>query len=163
MVLGSELQPSGSRVTYLNDLEMNEAYNYARDIGRQSATSVVDQAVTKDQSKIIDGFAGEIAFCKIHNCYLPKSSESRPWDVMIGGKTIDIKTTQIKRGLLLVKYATESNPADLYALIIGNGRRFEYMGYATKKQMFAKSSLGDLGYGPVWMLEQSDLNKELIK
>ena len=82
---------------------------------------------------------------------------------MIGGKTIDIKTTQIKRGLLLVKYATESNPADLYALIIGNGRRFEYMGYATKKQMFAKSSLGDLGYGPVWMLEQSDLNKELIK
>ena len=62
MVLGSELQPSGSRVTYLNDLEMNEAYNYARDIGRQAATSVVDQAVTKDQSKIIDGFAGEIAF-----------------------------------------------------------------------------------------------------
>lgn len=98
-----------------------------------------------------------MAFCKIHNVFHFKSSESRSWDAVVDGKYVDVKTTPVSHGSLLVKYGGERQPAELYALMIKSGRKFTYKGYVTAKQMFDPKNLGDLGYGPVWVVGQEDL------
>ena len=162
MVLGSKLPSVQGNVTWLSDVEAKDAKNYADRVSGMSATMVEDQARTSDPAVILSGFEGEMAFCKIHNVFHFKSSESRSWDAVVDGEYVDVKTTPVSHGSLLVKYGGESRPAELYALVIKSGRKFTYKGYVTAKQMFDPKNLGDLGYGPVWVVGQEDLVPDLI-
>ena len=162
MVLGSKLPSVQGNVTWLSDVEALDAKRYADMVSDMAATMVEDQARTSDPDVLLAGFEGELAFCKIHNVFHFKSSESRAWDAVVGDKYVDVKTTPVKHGSLLVKYGGEARPAELYALVIKSGRKFTYKGYATAKQMFNPRNLGDLGYGPVWIVGQEDLVQDMI-
>ena len=162
MVLGSKLPSVQGNVTWLSDVEAKDAKNYADMVSGMAATMVEDQARTNDPAVILAGFEGEMAFCKIHNVFHFKSSESRAWDAVVGDTYVDVKPTPVKHGSLLVKYGGEARPAELYALVIKSGRKFTYKGYTTAKQMFNPSNLGDLGYGPVWIVGQEDLVPALV-
>jgi hypothetical protein len=162
MVLGKKLPTVQGNVTWLSDVEAADAKNYADMVSSMASTMVEDQARTKDPAVILAGFEGEMAFCKIHNVFHLKSSESRPWDAVVGDWYVDVKTTPVKHGSLLVKYGGELRPAELYALVIKSGRKFTYKGYITAKDMFNPRNLGDLGYGPVWIVGQEDLVPDLI-
>ena len=162
MVLGSKLPSVQGNVTWLSDVEALDAKRYADMVSDMAATMVEDQARTSDPDVILAGFEGALAFCKIHNVFHFKSSESRAWDAVVGDKYVDVKTTPVKHGSLLVKYGGEARPAELYALVIKSGRKFTYKGYATAKQMFNPRNLGDLGYGPVWIVGQEDLVQDMI-
>ena len=162
MVLGSKLPSVQGNVTWLSDVEALDAKRYADMVSDMAATMVEDQARTSDPDVILAGFEGELAFCKIHNVFHFKSSESRAWDAVVGDKYVAVKTTPVKHGSLLVKYGGEARPAELYALVIKSGRKFTYKGYATAKQMFNPRNLGDLGYGPVWIVGQEDLVQDMI-
>ena len=162
MVLGSKLPSVQGNVTWLSDVEALDAKRYADMVSDMAATMVEDQARTSDPDVILAGFEGELAFCKIHNVFHFKSSESRAWDAVVGDKYVDVKTTPVKHGSLLVKYGGEARPAELYALVIKSGRKFTYKGYATAKQMFNPRNLGDLGYGRVWIVGQEDLVQDMI-
>ena len=162
MVLGSKLPSVQGNVTWLSDVEALDAKRYADMVSDMAATMVEDQARTSDPDVILAGFEGELAFCKIHNVFHFKSSESRAWDAVVGDWYVDVKTTPVKHGSLLVKYGGEARPAELYALVIKSGRKFTYKGYATAKQMFNPRNLGDLGYGPVWIVGQEDLVQDMI-
>lgn len=162
MVLGKKLPSVQGNVTWLSDVEAKDAKNYADMVSSMSATMVEDQARTNDPAVILAGFEGEMAFCKIHNVFHFKSSESRAWDAVAGNRYVDVKTTPVKHGSLLVKYGGEVRPSELYALMIKSGRKFTYQGYVTAEEMFKPRNLGDLGYGPVWIVGQEDLNTDLI-
>jgi hypothetical protein len=162
MVLGSKLPSVQGNVTWLSDVEAKDAKNYADMVSGMAATMVEDQARTNDPAVILAGFEGEMAFCKIHNVFHFKSSESRAWDAVVGDRYVDVKTTPVKHGSLLVKYGGEARPSELYALVIKSGRRFTYKGYTTAEQMFNPKNLGDLGYGPVWIVGQEDLVPDLV-
>lgn len=107
----------------------------------------------------IVGFGGELAFAKMANQF-PLTDTDGPTrvDCVINGKSVDIKTTNLENGRLLVRPAHKLKPADAYVLITGSmDEGYTYRGWATAEQIFADENLTDLGHGPTYALTQGEL------
>lgn len=125
-----------------------------------------------DQSKAFDlelnGLAGELAYCQYFNCFPDLTGEVKSGkagtdlgDVRHKGKWIDVKTTKRPFGRLFVPCKKAQCPADAYALMIGEMPTFEFMGYATKEDVFRDVNLTMSRGKPVYAMEQWELRSSL--
>lgn len=109
----------------------------------------------------LEGFAAEVAFCKLFNVYPDFSVETRTskeddGDCIVNSKTVDVKTTKYKSGKLLAVSWKESN-VDLFALMIGEFPTYTFKGFMTSKELLKKHRLGSMGYRETYIAKQHEL------
>ena len=107
----------------------------------------------------LEGMLGEMAFCKLFNAYpdLSIKPQSHTYDCMINGWRIDVKTTRYDSGMLLAAKGKSAKDCDFYALMIGEGGSYEFIGYASSWILIRPENLIDLGHGPTYGLDQCQL------
>jgi hypothetical protein len=118
-----------------------------------------------DESISIEGIAGEIAFCKLMNVYPDTDTEGDrpPFDATLpDGRTVDVKTTKYPDGKLLVVPKKKNDPADIYALMIGEMPTYDFVGHLSASEVFIDARLADTGYGLSYTAKQGELDKELV-
>ena len=128
-----------------------------------------DHKIDGSQSGVdiqVEGSGAEFAFAKIHGIY-PNFHEGGPikFDFVIDGMRVDVKSTKYTSGnLLLPLKLTLANSAEAFALMRGTiSDGFDYAGWVTAEEYFAKAEKRDLGWGLTWFLDASELRQELIK
>lgn len=80
----------------------------------------------------------------------------------MNGKTVDVKNTIYSSGKLIVRTDKEQKIVDIYALMIGKFPSFIFSCWASYEEIIQPKFIIDLGWGPAYTLNQSQLNKELI-
>lgn len=111
----------------------------------------------------LEGVAGEMAFAKLKNLCpdlgaLPRSGGH---DFLTqDGKTLDVKTTSLDEGNLLVSESKAAAPSDFYVLMTGQFPNYRYVGWASSKKVFREENLVDLGYGSCFRVMREDLVTE---
>lgn len=108
------------------------------------------------------GVGGELAFCKMRNLCPDFSLTAGVADcVSSTGKTIDVKTTEAKKGLRLNVHGNKRHsPCDWYVLLECHWPVFRLVGYASAEQVFDPKyeRKNDYGNGGTYFsLEASDL------
>lgn len=117
---------------------------------------------SKEWENEINGVLGEIAFGKHFNLYLDLTFNIRKGGsdfTTRKGETVDIKTTDLKDGRLVVPHWKNhpSKRCDVYVLITGTFPTLTIQGYATAKLVFDNEI--NLGHGPCYGLTQQQLTK----
>lgn len=113
----------------------------------------------------LEGIAAEVAFCKLFNVYPDLSISPRSasrgedrFDCVVLGKTVDVKSTVYSTGrLLAVPWKGEGNPPDYYALMVGRFPEYTFRGVMKGDELLQKTRLGNLGHGPTYIANQSEL------
>lgn len=110
----------------------------------------------------IDGFGGELAFCKLFNVYPDMSiraweGEQDEGDCVWNGLRIDVKTTTYPEGCLLAGGWKKLN-VDYYALMTGVFPNYYYRGVMRADKLLQQERLTDFGYRePAYRADQDEL------
>ena len=157
--------PEINHSVFLNNLEIELSKELAyRRYHECETKNVMNRKVAsrKTNKEIVEsGVLSEIAFCKMMNIYPDFTYHVRKGsaDCVIDGVAIDIKTTNLSNGQLLVTPKKEIDGGiDLYVLMTGDGKNFTYKGWKNSKDVYDKNNLKDLGYGPTYVIKQQELN-----
>jgi|TARA_R110000796_G_scaffold107080_2_gene217820 hypothetical protein len=108
----------------------------------------------------LDGVGGEIAFAKALNLYPDLKDYPGKHDMVIAGKTVDVKTTRYPGGHLEV--STDKNPGDvdIYALVIGEMPDYQVVGWMCGDRLMNKKRLYTHRSGSkVYRASQSELKE----
>jgi len=115
----------------------------------------------------INGAGGEIAVAKYFNRYpdLSIGPHRRGWDLEVNRRTIDVKTTTYQPGYLQAKTYKKIKDADMYILVHAAFPIFTIIGGVKSEELMQEHNIKDMGYGPNYTLEQSQLHplKELFE
>jgi hypothetical protein len=122
----------------------------------------------------LQGFAGELAFCKLNNVFPDFTSDVRSaakgqdqGDCIVSGLRVDVKTSAVDKPMLWIK-ARKKGCADVFALMVGTYPEYEFKGFVHHDVVFAEGNKntfanGDTCYGvPVTSLVM-DLERALIQ
>lgn len=149
----------------LNNAEMSIA-NYFGKLRYENARSkgIIDRRMAPPKMTNyeidLEGFAAEMAFCKIANCYPDLDNRvDNGYDCVWQGRKVDVKTTRYKTGKLLATLKDNKN-ADLYVLMIGEFPTYRLAGVIEASEFLVERNIRDLGRGRGYCLEQKYL-KEL--
>jgi len=130
-----------------------------REAGISSAK--VDEGRT-DLEINVAGCASEIAFCRGFNVYCDLVQEARKsmdddGDAVVRGMTVDVKSTHHRMGKLIV--SSWKNPVDLYALMVGQDRNWEFRGVISGGSLVVPERLKELvpGGAKSYQASQSEL------
>ena len=111
--------------------------------------------------------AAEIAVARYCNRYpdLTIGPQRGGADLVIAGKTVDVKTTVMNPGYLQASLNKKLGDADIYLLVTNNFPNFTIQGGVFNFQLLNNSNIRDTGFGNKYTLEQSQLSglKELFK
>tara|TARA_Y100000310_G_scaffold339078_1_gene430616 strand:+ start:1031 stop:1489 length:459 start_codon:yes stop_codon:yes gene_type:complete len=110
----------------------------------------------------LDGVAGEMAFALLKNLCPDLGALPRRGGhdfTTHDNQTIDVKTTSREKGNLLVGENKRQSPSDWYALMVGSFPTYEYVGSASKEQVFKEENLEELGYGKVYRVLRTELRR----
>ena len=107
----------------------------------------------------IRGFSGELAFGKLFNRYPDFTTQPRSGghDFILDGHTIDVKTIEPPKSLLVAAPHETKEPCEFYALMIDASPEFTLAGFIHKDDLFTQANLRDLGHGPTYAVHQSHL------
>tara|TARA_R110002096_G_scaffold397090_2_gene593033 strand:- start:501 stop:980 length:480 start_codon:yes stop_codon:yes gene_type:complete len=107
----------------------------------------------------INGAGGEIAVAKYFKVYpdLSTGPHRRGHDLTVNEHTIDVKATTYNPGYLQCKTYKQVADADWYILVHANFPEFRILGGAPAEELLQDHNIKDMGYGPVYHLEQSQL------
>lgn len=152
----------------LNNSEQKLAKYIAKcryDINREQG--IVDAKKGDQSNEFVDleGIAGEIAFCKIHNLYPDLEVKVTNQDTDIGdciynGYQVDVKTTSYNTGKLICAL-WKNNEIDLYALMVGTFPNYEFRGFAYDWELKREENIINLGRGDLYALTQDKLKLEI--
>lgn len=124
---------------------------------------IQDQKIGAQSNANVDlnGFAGEFAFCKLHNI-LPdfsinvRRTNANDYDAILENKKIDVKTTEYPTGKL-VAVEWKNDNVDLYALMTGEFPKYTFRGFMRREELRRPERLGTLGRGPTYIARQEEL------
>ena len=145
----------------LNEIEIRLAKCVGKkrfELARKKGRANLRVGGQSDYETDLNGAAGEIAFCKAMNVY-PNLivGEIDEYDADIPEGTVDVKTTKYRNGRLLAVRSKKMRQADLYALLTGKIPHFRFIGMAKGSELFKDENIKDLGRGPGYVLDQSEL------
>ena len=149
----------------LNQAEKEIAAKMAliRQVTNRTQGTVNQKVHDKDSLEVDrEGFAGELAFCKIFKLYPDFGNTRADADAYHPElKWVDVKTAPEQHHNLLVRQPKADHPADTYALMIGTWKigTFSFMGYATREEVFRDDNLVDPGFGICHRVMQKDLRQ----
>lgn len=109
----------------------------------------------------MDGIVAELAFCKWRNVcpdmtIVPRSGGA---DCVVDGKTIDVKATRRQDGKLLCVTGKAVPNAEIYVLAIVNDNAVSFPGWAFADELMKPENITNLGHGPTYALDQSQLRQ----
>ena len=147
---------------YLNDAEIAIAKYLAQERYKNNRNSNTDNrriGPQSDEETDLNGIGGEIAFCKRANIYPDINTYRRPrQDAFIRpGIGVDIKTTKYENGKLVVASWKRNEPTNYYALVVGTFPNYRIVGVIAADEVFRSENIGDLGYGPCYVIDQDKL------
>ena len=131
----------------LNTFEQATMKSLAEEICKQKR-EVFDKQYKVDTRSLyevsLQGFSGELAFCKMVNIY--------PWclsadinytgpDCFICGRKIDVKTTKYETGQLIIPPHKINHEAELFVLMIGEKVKFSFRGWIWAKEILREERL----------------------
>jgi hypothetical protein len=124
---------------------------------------IVNQRIgpQSDVQSHTDGIAAELAFCKIVNLCpdLTIGPRSGGFDCHTrSGLTIDVKTTRYPNGKLLATLGKQLDDADIYVLMVGEFPTYSWVGWAEASELLDEANILNLGHGPTYALDQSQLH-----
>lgn len=134
-----------------------------RESARVRARDMLISTSRSGDESSLDGARAEMAFCRLWRSKPDFSASFQRHDTRIWYRetryTVDVKETPVPDGHLISKYEKVRMPAEIYALMIGTGDTWRYMGVATAAMMFNRSRLGRLKpHLPLtWIIPQCDL------
>ena len=112
----------------------------------------------------LEGFAAELAFCKLHNIYpdlliQPRSSIDDNGDCLlhIEHGRVDVKTTKYQNGRLLAPLWKSKNSADIYALMVGEFPKYKFVGFIKSSDFLIDSNIGEIKGRRTYMISQDKL------
>lgn len=155
----------GTAIT-LTDVEQNICKTIAEARYRSNRAAGVADLKRGDQSNIAtdtEGFAAELAFCKLFNLYpdftiSPRGAANDVGDATLRcGLSVDVKATVYKSGHLITPPWKDESALDLYALMVGKLPTYTFKGFMRRDVLQQEDRLGDLGYGPTYKASQEDL------
>ena len=149
----------------LNDSEQKLAIYVARKRYESSRKSGIVNAKKGPQSNEqtdLEGIGAEIAFCKMFNVY-PDLGEGCPyadaWTLELG--SVDVKATKWRKGRILAQPSKINlEKVDNYVLMVGQFPSYRYVGSASSEELLHPQSITDMGHGPVYALNQSQLKQK---
>ena len=119
------------------------------------SNGIQDQFIGKQDSNVaeLDGFAAELAFCRIFHCEPDLSVTPRAggYDTVLSdGRTVDVKNVnkQYRQFFLNVKKTKANQSTNLYALVTGTFPNYEFRGWIESSELFIPENIKDFGYGP---------------
>jgi len=129
---------------------------------------VTDRKLSAEDSIELDvqGFGGELAFCKTFNLYpdftigARKTGEDKG-DVSWSGLYLDVKATRKEDGFLLITPWKKAAQVDGFALMTGDFPIYVYRGMIEADEALQPWWLKDLGRGDTYAVPQTKL-KETI-
>lgn len=121
--------------------------------------NVVDQKFASEKSGFeidFDGCLSEYAFCKWHNITFSLADTPGQPDCVYKNLTIDIKSTRLKNGRLMVKL--NAIPVDMYVLaIVQDDYTIFFPGYIRSEDIKKQENIRNLGTGDSYVLDQDQL------
>jgi len=148
----------------LNDQELDLARKIASLRHGSSREAGVYNAKVGPQSNFetdFSGMCGEIAFCKLFNCYpdLAIVAGGADYDCIVQGLRVDIKTTKYPKGRLLSSAKKEYPNIDVFALMTGDvmSGEFRFAGWARSDEIRSEENISEEFKGS-YKLEQEDLH-----
>ena len=156
-----KMDEAPSDLVVLTDTEQAIVKHVARTrFTKNRARGVVDAKIgpQSNEQTDIDGFGAEMAAAKLLNCWPDFQTDDAPdWDLKVGEWTVDVKSTTYPNGKLLARISKTVAPCDIYVLRVGTFPEFRCAGFAFRNEMFAESSVTDLGWGRTYALPQEAL------
>ena len=152
----------GSMEITLNDGEQLAAHTIARlRYAVSRARQTPDEKIgpqSNDQTDL-EGAAAEFVVCKALGTWPELSiTPDKGYDTKYNGLTIDVKSTTVESGRLLVRPEKQDSPADWYVLVTGTfPGPYMIRGFMHKNDLFKPDYLTDLGHGPTYAVPQSHL------
>jgi len=106
------------------------------------------------------GAQSEVAVAKMLNLF-PDTNVKKLglFDLILGGKRIEVKTTNYIRGNLLVPIYKLADRADIYILTVSQTPVFTAVGFALDTDLFCHENIVDLGYGETYRVMAKDLKR----
>jgi len=151
ITLESGEQAICKKIARLRHSNAREHGIYNKKIGKQS-----------NEMTDLEGFGGELAFCKGFNTFPDftiwvRGTETDVGDtVLSNGMSVDVKTTVYPAGMLTAAL-WKNETVDLFALMVGTFPAYVFKGFFEREKLMRKDKIGDLGHGPLFMVEQSEL------
>ena len=105
----------------------------------------------------VEGVGGELAFGKAFNLYPDFSTTRGDYDLKIADTTIDVKTTHYFTGRLIVPTTKNISDCDVYVLVVGEMPNYTIVGWLQSQHIINDEHRGNVGTGPVYLAEQSEL------
>lgn len=152
------------RVT-LNDVEQEFCIRVAALRFASNRSAGVKNAKIGPQSNFLTdviGLGGELSVARAFNVYPDLTVSPRAGGVDLISKTkkkVDVKTTAMAQGHLLVRPHSKDNDVDIYVLVIADFPTFDIVGWAERERLFDDKYLTNLGRGVTYAMPQSELNK----
>ena len=116
----------------LNANEQRLAQQLAKERTTKNRKNGISNSKRGPQSDIVtelDGVGGEIAFAKAFNLYPDLKDYPGKHDMVIAGKTVDVKTTRYPFGHLEVSTDKPPGEVDIYALVTGEMPDYAIVGW----------------------------------
>lgn len=124
---------------------------------------VKDRSICGSINIDLNGFGGEVAFCRLYEIEpdFDISPRSSAWgtdsgDCILNGKRIDVKTTEWQNGRLLATRWKRPD-VDYFVLMVGKFPSYECRGFMATGDLLHPSRLIDLGRGLTYAAPQSGL------
>ena len=110
--------------------------------------------------RMLAGTQAEVAVAKMLNLY-PDTDVANLglFDLVLGEKKVEVKTTNYARGNLLVPVYKLADRADIYILTVSQAPVFTVVGFALDTDLFCQSNIVDLGYGRTYRVMAKDLRR----
>ena len=110
--------------------------------------------------RMLVGAQSEVAVAKMLNLY-PDTDMTKHglFDLVLGGRNVEVKTTNYVRGNLLVPAYKLADRADIYILTVSQVPVFTAVGFALYTDLFCHENIVDLGYGKTYRVMARDLKR----
>lgn len=114
-----------------------------------------------DYQTDLDGLIAEFAFCKWKNIWPDLSIAPRAGgaDCVFGKWKVDVKATRRPNGRLLAVMSKTEQQAEVYVLAVVKDNEVTFPGWAFAKELLNQKNVIDLGHGPTYALDQSQLRQ----
>jgi hypothetical protein len=134
----------------LAEHQVREAESVCPYRGRRSAAG---------DAVILDGVESELVFCKLFNVYpnLAGTGPSPADCYLPDGRSVDVKSTRVVGGRLLVTPWKGTLHPDLFALMVLEGDHWTYRGVCPAARVFTRDRLTNPGRGVCYAVRQDEL------
>lgn len=134
----------------LSAMEQEVARMLARERQASSREAGLKDAKRSDASAEevdLEGFAAELAFCKLANIYPDLTPGKKPVDAWTGRGGVDVKATKHEDGSLLVASWKKSGEVAFYVLMIGKFPAYRCAGFMRSEDLLQADRLVPVGRG----------------